>query len=474
MKFQIVLIVFISGIITGCTEHTAETRDTPPWEGLGYLSQINTSFSLVNHSPDSIYYSCMLNRDKNKLGTLEGKIAPKDSIIIRQKLFKPISGYLSINDTILSGPYLIPSMDRQLHWDGNKLFDTGRHAPAYGYIQILNNYYPIRGDESLLGLSLEEVHDHGINLFKAAIEQSETYPSKKQLPQWLLDFYHREAAIKSSESLESQRGYLAYAYADTLKLPTIVHNWIDRLLEDPHNQMMPSFNRLQRYHSYNEAPQPKNGVTHTNRNYRLDFENITDVKMKSRRDDLLADWTEYQLLSFSTYAIKDELISIAKKRLPKPYVKRLDYIRDSLQTKISNDDSALKLFSMPFSTESDTLTPLLHRKQAFTLYKFWFPGCRPCVSQYPFERKLLANHPNLELVNIAYSTRKDHWLEYIQKHDMPGSLHLYLPKQKRKAIQAAIGILGAPRYLLLGLEDKVICRNCPKPEDSLLDSLIRT
>lgn len=476
LKFQALFLLFVLAITAGCNDRIEEKRDTAPWESLSYLNQANTGFSLINRSPDSISYRFSSNLEQLSRGVTEGKLGPKDSTLFEQSLFKPIRVYLEVNDTAVSGPYLMPGLHRQMQWTGNKTFDGGQHSLAYDYLRTLNASFPFRGDVSLLSLPLEDVYEHGLALSQNAIKQSEAYTSKNQVPVWLVDFYQREATLKSAAALESVRGYLAYAYADTLELPIRVHHWIDSLLDDPGNLMMPANDKVRRSHTYNEAAPPQSGMTITNRNNRLDFEGIADsfpTDNADLRHNFLAAWTENQLFSSLTYANKDELIARAREILPADYVHQLDYIRDSINARISTDGDALKLLAMTFLSASDTLTPLFHRTKPFTLYKFWFPGCRPCVKQYPFERKLLAEHPNLELVNVAYETRKDQWREYIKANDMPGSQQLYLPKQKRKAARAALGMLGAPRYLMLGPENKLICRNCPKPNDKSFASLIK-
>lgn len=476
LKFHTLLIVFIWALTAGCSEQIEEQRDTAPWEDVTFLGKATTYFTLVNTGADSISYRYDMDRNQPSQKHYSGKLGQGDSIRVKHSLFRPIRSFLGINGTSMTGPYLLPTLSRRISWDGDSYKDTGTNSIYYGYLKTLDDAFPSVGDASLLELPLDEVQQHQKGLTQEALKQGEAYAASNSVSKWLKDFYQREAALKGAAALESQRGYLDYAYKKTLSLSPQVHHWIDSLLDDPNNLTMPTRDKLRQSHSYNEAAPPVPGMTLGNRNNRLDFEDIADSFPTDDADlyhDFLAEWTENQLLDYSTYANKDELIARAREILPADYVQQLDYIRDSINARISSDGAALKLLALPFASTSDTLTPLLHRTKPYTLYKFWFPGCRPCVSQYPFERELLAEYPNLELVNVAYETRKDHWREYIQKNEMPGSQQLYLPKQKREAVRAALGMLGAPRYLMLGPGNKLACRNCPKPNDALLAKLIK-
>ncbi|TXF90600.1 hypothetical protein FUA23_05770 [Neolewinella aurantiaca] len=168
-----------------------------------------------------------------------------------------------------------------------------------------------------------------------------------------------------------------------------------------------------------------------------------------------------------------EEIDTLRSILPSFYNERLDEVERAFIEQSASANGLADFITTSYPTPSGTEESVMSTgSKPLRLLKFWFAGCYPCLWQQPHEAELLANYPEVDLVYVAHSTEKSAWQEYLDEHQPPTDLQLYVPQKERAVIKASAGTTGAPTYVMVDDQGEIVCRPCPKPSDSLLSEMI--
>jgi len=91
----------------------------------------------------------------------------------------------------------------------------------------------------------------------------------------------------------------------------------------------------------------------------------------------------------------------------------------------------------------------------YLLLDFWFRGCAACIKSLPEMREVAETYRNkLTIISINVGDNDDNWKKAMTEHDMPW-VNVRDPKGFA-GFAADYGIVGAPNYVLISPENKVI------------------
>lgn len=108
------------------------------------------------------------------------------------------------------------------------------------------------------------------------------------------------------------------------------------------------------------------------------------------------------------------------------------------------------------------------------LLSFWFPGCKPCIEEFEFERELIEdiNSTNFSLINICLTKSPTLFVKLNKKYRVQG-LSLTPTEEDYTSLIDNYGVYSFPKYVLIDTEGKVVASHAPKPSSEELQPLIR-
>lgn len=463
----------IWALTAGCSGATEEQTSPSPWSDLSFFNRKLTTMTLVNTSEDTLWYYNRELQDEFYRGGSEGALLEGDSVVFPMKLWRPECTYLYLEGRSSIKSHLFPGFNRTLVWK-NGFINRGPHATTiYDPMMLLDHQLKQQGPSTPITATTEDILAYYQEKTDYFDRVSDSLTSTKNYPDWVPDMLRRQAHLIAAGEVETIRGYRRMAYLDTFDLPQPADYRIDSLLSDMNNVSAPNYRSLLNRRMFvklsavDSIPSP-NGATNG-----LIRQWLTK-NFLSTNPGMLAAFLEGEIHSSRQYRGKDDLIESGIASLPPDYQIYLTELQQTLAEGSSNDSATLSLLATTFQSPDDKFTKLPEAQDGeLLLHKFWFPGCAPCVRQYPHEKLLLEEFPDLRLIYIGYITTPTAWADYVADHDLPTNQQYFLPNKKNQLAKDALGILGAPRYVLTSGGTKILCRVCPKPDDPSLHKLIQ-
>ena len=445
-----------------------------PWAEASFLTPIPTPIILVNASDTTWQLAADLRDYTPAVGdVLPDSLHSGETVTVTPVIARPHQMFVGLGHH-RSLRVLLPGYSRTLRYDDSrKMPETGPNTELYSHLD--GAFAPLH-PMPFYPPEITDITAYFDSVSREFTAHLDTLPARPDLPEWVRPLIEREAWLLALQRPLHTRAYRAFFYKDTLAVAEAYLDTVRRALESPLAYHTPSFNDLLGAYSryLGETGPHQTAGASTRNNWALATTLLSNYPAPAYRHDAIANMATGETGDLRLYDGKAQIIDTLTASLPADYQERIRIFTDSIAAS-RRDDGALRAFlTTPFENEAGELvTPLAVRGRSKTLYKFWFAGCYPCIVQQPHERELMAEHPDLEVVYVAFSTDRERWLPYLKEHDAPASANLYVPEEQTEVVRDALGRLGAPIYLLLDADDEVRCVNCPKPDDPLLEGLLR-
>ena len=450
--------------LTNC-QTTADPA--PPWSGRGFTEPVSTELRLRNAS-DSLVRLRLSARSFPEIDPKDvpDTLQPGQSFALSFDVYRPLNLFIEGNDIPSMRP-LFPGFDRSLAWTGT-IFENDDPKSVYAFYDDHLEELTRPG----LAPSVSDVAAFGDTL-RAQYEC--IHGDTTDLPTWLVDLTRRDIDVAIMYEQMLIRGYYRFMLSDTLAFPPELSTRVSAVLRQPNSFQSVYYPDLwgayARY-GIEDRDMVLEGIGPNNHRALTEYL-IDSFPLPARRFDAIATYLFDEIHKTKVYAGKVENIERLLNVLPEAYRSRLEQAQADFEEALASDDGDRVFLNTPLTNlAGETVTPGSARTKPFTLYKFWFEGCRPCLTQLPAEHALVAEYPDLEIVYVAFSTQKDRWPNYVDKHAPPASHHFFLPREQTEIVRQATGRVGAPTYLLVK-NDEVVCRNCPKPSDALLKTYLQ-
>ena len=379
-------------------------------------------------------------------------------------IFQPLSVFVEVND-IPTIRTTFPGMDRHLVWTGDAFENRGVHVLPYDYYDDHTEELTRPGNAP----AIENLDEYGDTLTARYLAYDAT---AKGVEPWLADFTRRSVAVEIPYRQMHLRAFYAFMMADTLFVSDSLNTRVRAQINDPENFNVPAYVDLWRVDVHYQAelrgehkwPQKDRAITQWI---------IDSFPFSGKQYDAIASMLYNQLHEERMYEGKEENMESMLEVLPNDYRAKLDRVAAELEAERATDDGDQVFLAHELvDLDGGRTTANAARRKPNTLFKFWFAGCKPCIMQQPAEAQLLQDYPDLEIVYVAFKTRKDIIPDYLAKHQPPTDRHLYLPMEETAVMRAATGRAAAPTYLLV-MGEEVVCRNCPNPSDASLEEMLQ-
>lgn len=439
-------------------EEQNHSESEPPWADVDFINPSLTNFTFVNGQSEDVSFS-LRGWGLPEIQLQDSVLAPGEEFSVQLYLARPAQFNLAPNDGYVFR--MLPGYERVVAYVDSNLVEEGPHAELYRYYDEASKPISILGTTPLPGNDVYEVYERYVEY----IEEDSLPPPAASIPDWMGETINRERRLWAVEASLMARFYHLFFYADTLGIPSRFLDTIEVVLADEKNYHAAGYQSVvQRVGMIDGYKRPYPAAE--SRNYTAIFDYlIDDYPLPHYRDDHLAALLYAIEGRNRDFGQKDSVVAAARAALSPDYRVKVDE-RLSRLTDVGGDPAAMEvLMDHSFAqTEGGRKSMRSIHAGGLTLFKLYFAGCYPCLKVMPDERELMAQHLDLNLVYIAYATRKDEWKSYIDKYDPPADDHLWVDAEGETLIREAIGPFGAPTYLLLN-GDEVECTHCPQPSE---------
>ena len=437
-----------------------------------FSAPVPTRFTLVNASDSTINVSFWPEYALADFGAhTPDSLAAGDSTTVTLELHQP--GFVVTSMAYRRNYYdLLPGYHRTLVYEAAANITQGPHTGTYQALDRTKEWLPWTIGAELTGLLYEDFLEHMGELGARALDS--LYVFKEEHPELSADLANRMEAEIRLRALKNMTGYTNYRrffYGEEHPLPRWLTDTVDAALaaytygEVPdYGELLKSLTIVRQNARMDVAQEKQSAAT---RNYtalmHAYLELPDDPTGYTARGDLAMEIIGKDRDFTNRQMIMDTLLNA----VPEDFRRRVLAYGEAFAA--SRDASGLQtLFTSRLREEhGDSVQVAEQRDSRLTLYKFWFAGCYPCIVQYPHERDLLTQYPELQMHTIAFETESEAWSAYLRNRRPPGGRHFFVAPEQSKLVEDALGGLGAPQYVLVG-EGEVICRSCPKPSDPLL------
>lgn len=113
-------------------------------------------------------------------------------------------------------------------------------------------------------------------------------------------------------------------------------------------------------------------------------------------------------------------------------------------------------------------------KGKVVLLNFWFPGCKPCIAEIPYEKELLKTFGENEfaIINVCLETTPENWKAAVKRFG-PGGVNVVTQGNWERKLKEEYGVGGFPHYVLIDKEGFIIENKTFRPQNPLLSALIK-
>jgi thiol-disulfide isomerase/thioredoxin len=113
-------------------------------------------------------------------------------------------------------------------------------------------------------------------------------------------------------------------------------------------------------------------------------------------------------------------------------------------------------------------------KGNYLLLDFWASYCKPCIANFPYEKKLETKYKGkpIKFIYVSLDRDKEDWKNAINKYNLSG-IHLSDFNGMDGMLPVYCKVYtGIPRYVLISKEGKIINYNTPQPISQNLETLL--
>ena len=112
----------------------------------------------------------------------------------------------------------------------------------------------------------------------------------------------------------------------------------------------------------------------------------------------------------------------------------------------------------------------------YLLIDFWASWCAPCIKNFPFFEKLMAEYRSdpIQFISVSLDSESSIWKESVKKYKLQG-----LQLSDSKAFSGLLPVYckvvtSLPRYVLIDKEGKIIDFDAPYPDDPNLKKILNS
>lgn len=394
----------------------------------------------------------------------------------------PQQGYISFGD-IQYDLYLMPddtvrlsiNFDQDTTWQDRHLTYVGKYAPLQEYYRSRNltlsriNYKRAFSANNAPNLAAyQQVMD---SLYRRERSFYQTYQHKHALPDWFLSDVDKQITYGDASLRENTIFYRRFMNKGREEpIPDTYFSYHNRA---PISNI--SVVHLGAYWQYLDSyfflkSGRKIGKPYSNTWITKDFEKARTLLPESAYD-------LYRAIQLSGVATSKpaEVLPLIEKLTPTfKNQKLVDVIRSDTKARIKILQPGDPAPSFVLSDTRDSLVSLKEFRGNVVLLCFWFPGCKPCVAEFPHENALVKQFQgkSVRIVGIGTTNGRQMWLTAIQKHQLK-TVNLYANESWQKSLEQKFGIVGYPHYVLIDQQGKIVKNFAERPSQNIAAAIER-
>lgn len=155
---------------------------------------------------------------------------------------------------------------------------------------------------------------------------------------------------------------------------------------------------------------------------------------------------------------------------------RLNELKNEYQTQLANNEAFMAgVPAFDFAgVDTDGKTHTLKELRGnIVVVDVWNTGCKPCIAEIPYLKKMEKRFEGREVVFVSYSLDTDEavWKKFLTTWNMKGNQWIDTLGFKADIVKA-FALKGIPRFMVFGRGGQIIDVYAPRPSDSRLTLLL--
>lgn len=408
-----------------------------------------------------------------------------DDLILSFKISSPTEASLIIDEYLWLPVFLVPDdtlyMSLDLS-DSSKIVENIRFDGKYASI----NEYRSRRFENFRESFEDKCAEIGRNDLSVmelqnTIDSVETielsflnnYIEENSLPKWFIEYERNQINYRAAfdktykinnwkwNNTEKEAPINYYGFIKNIKI-----NNEDALISPYYYYFL-----WQYFDSFLPNEIYKMDVSERRKIVRLKLFEISDSLLTGEVKDVFRTLITSQLIiDQGMYSLAEDKIIEQKSRTNN--LKYVNYLENYLKDKLTlrSGVNAPEFYLQEISSEFKSLNDY---KGNIVLLNFWFPGCMPCISEIPYERKLVDDLQNekFRLINICLFSSEENWRKTINKFEVKGE-HLYANVNWQNKLVKEYKLSSYPHYTLIDKNGKIISNNPKRPSEGLKEEIL--
>ncbi|CAH0998750.1 hypothetical protein LEM8419_00098 [Neolewinella maritima] len=442
-----------------------------PWQSASFVDPIPTTITFVNAGSSAREISGRVQDYHLDLGViLPDSLQPGDSIRVALDLYRPRYVFYQ-SEYNVNLRMVLPGLDRVLVHTDSEMVEVGHYALEYAYIDRVILPLNLIGRQPPTETNLVKLQQAHFQNAKAHFD---TVTIPEGLPSYIPSLLLRTLELASFFESTMSHNYHLFFLEDTVPVPAIMLDSIESLLAQEAYYQSPTYTdvminwaQIVAEENYDTSYGSSTNLMTARANAYIKF------PITSRRADAIADHLAGLIVDQRVYLNKEENILKLKQHLPPAHLVTITDLERSTIARSTSIEGLQQFLESKWEIPNGSQQTIGKKgEMKFRLLKFWFAGCMPCLKEQPHEQKFLTEHPEVELIYVAHSTRPDTWKSYLEEHRPPTQRQYLIPHAGLKDVVAAAGTTGAPTYVLVDSDGSPVCQPCPKPSDPLLSDFV--
>ncbi|MCZ8088994.1 TlpA disulfide reductase family protein [Flavobacterium sp.] len=192
------------------------------------------------------------------------------------------------------------------------------------------------------------------------------------------------------------------------------------------------------------------------------LKNTSNIIYEGIKEQNIIDYLLYSKIKGYFYPYSNEIVSDQQVNFFKKNCKNLNFLKEIEEDLLINDNQI-------------TLSDILSRnKGKMILLDFWASWCKPCIEEFPYQKKIIEKYPEISFVFVSIDKSQLAWKKAIKRNlKIIGSgKHYLLKKSSTDIILKKIKLSEIPRYVLIDKNGNIVNNDLPRPSDKTIEKKI--
>jgi peroxiredoxin len=370
--------------------------------------------------------------------------------------------------------FLVPNDTLEVYLDFNSTKNIKKNIKYHGKYAPISDYYKTKElhfdksdfnhPKAIAFNMAKTIADYTTtidSLTQDELEYINNYPNKKLLPNWFVDYEVNEIKSSTAKSKIDIIRYRRYFLKQDIIIPNNYYKDISEFMSNCPNSILshqyPYY--LLSYFQHIEPHLINPPDTISNKDYHKMLINLSLKNLDKQTSDIFL--TFYLDMIIEQNKLNNEAYSLYYDTINDNQLKAYLDDRKENAIKLKPGDNSPPFFLPDMNGKKWELKDFIGN---VVYISFWYPGCKPCLMEFPDENKLSEKFKNkkVKIINICTNSTMESWKLASEKYDLK-TINLYANDTLDDFIEKNYDINSYPQHVLIDQNGKIIQNKCAKP-----------